>query len=67
MDRRQVLAGMGALAATPFVTGQWKKGSRHWLPHVALSLFELSALALTDPSIREYHGTHRALHGKRGT
>jgi hypothetical protein len=46
------LDGLGAvaLAATPFVTGQWKKGTRHWLPHVALSLFELSSLALTDPT-----------------
>ncbi len=46
------LDGLGALAlaATPFATGQWKKGTRHWLPHVALSLFELSSLALTDPT-----------------
>ena len=46
------LDGVGALAlaATPFLTGQWKKGTRHWLPHVALSLFELSSLVLTDPT-----------------
>src|SRR5437588_8542341 len=29
--------GAVALAATPFVTGQWKKGTKHWVPHVALS------------------------------
>ena len=54
-----VLDGVGALAlaATPFVTGQWRKGTKHWLPHVALSLFELSSLALTDPSGKgDFHG-----------
>ncbi|MEA2276386.1 MAG: hypothetical protein QOC78_1346, partial [Solirubrobacteraceae bacterium] len=30
--------GALALAATPFVTGQWKKGTSHWVPHVALCL-----------------------------
>ncbi len=29
-------AGALALAATPFVTGQWKKGRREWVPHIAL-------------------------------
>src|SRR3954462_8530888 len=35
--------GALALAATPFVRGQWKKGSNHWVPHVALAAFELSS------------------------
>jgi hypothetical protein len=49
--------GALALAATPFVTGQWKKGTRHWLPHVALCAFELSSLALTDPTgDGDFHG-----------
>ncbi len=49
--------GAVALAATPFVTGQWKKGRKQWLPHVALCLFELSALATSDPTGRgDYHG-----------
>ena len=49
--------GALALAATPFVTGQYKKGRRQWLPHVALCLFELSSLAITDPTGRgDYHG-----------
>jgi hypothetical protein len=49
--------GALALAATPFVTGQWKKGTKHWLPHVGLSLFELSSLAMTDPSgDGDFHG-----------
>src|ERR1044072_5337411 len=40
--------GAVALAATPFVTGQYRKGRRHWVPHVALALFELSSLAVSD-------------------
>ena len=49
--------GALALAATPFVTGQWKKGTRQWLPHVALCLFELGSLAMSDPTGRgDFHG-----------
>ncbi len=49
--------GAVALAATPFVTGQFRKGRRHWIPHVALCLFELASLALTDPTGRgDFHG-----------
>jgi hypothetical protein len=49
--------GAIALAATPFVTGQWKKGRGQWLPHVALGLFELGSLALTDPTGKgDFHG-----------
>jgi hypothetical protein len=51
-----------ALAATPFVTGQWKKGRKEWLPHVGLALFELSSLAITDPTGRgDYHGNVEAV------
>ena len=49
--------GALALAATPFVTGQWKKGTDQWVPHVALAAFELSSLAMTDPTGKgDYHG-----------
>jgi hypothetical protein len=49
--------GAIALAAVPFVTGQWKKGRGQWLPHVALGVFELGALALTDPTGKgDFHG-----------
>jgi hypothetical protein len=49
--------GAIALAAVPFVTGQWKKGRGKWLPHVALGVFELGALALTDPTGKgDFHG-----------
>jgi hypothetical protein len=55
-------AGAIALAATPFVTGQWKKGRSQWLPHVGLALFELSSLAITDPTGRgNYHGNVEAV------
>jgi len=54
--------GAVALAATPFVTGQWTKGPRQWLPHVGLALFELSSLAITDPTGRgSYHGDVEAV------
>jgi hypothetical protein len=42
--------GAVAVAATPFLTGQFAKGRRHWVPHVGLALFELSSLLLSDPS-----------------
>jgi hypothetical protein len=49
--------GAVALAATPFVTGQYKEGPRQWVPHVGLSLFELASLAITDPTgLGDYHG-----------
>jgi hypothetical protein len=54
--------GALALAATPFVTGQWKQGRRQWLPHVGLALFELASLAITDPTGRgDYHGDVESL------
>ena len=42
--------GAVALGALPFVTGQWKKGTKQWVPHVALAAFELGSLAMSDPS-----------------
>jgi hypothetical protein len=42
--------GALGLAATPFVTGQYKKGRAQWVPHVALCLFELASLAMSDPT-----------------
>ena len=54
--------GALALAATPFVTGQYRKGPKHWVPHVALCLFELSSLAITDPTGKgDYHGDLEAV------
>jgi hypothetical protein len=54
--------GAIALAATPFITGQYRHGRRHWIPHVALCLFELASLAMTDPTGRgSYHGDVEAV------
>jgi hypothetical protein len=54
--------GALALAATPFVTGQWKRGRRFWAPHVGLCLFELSALVMTDPTEKgDFHGDVEAV------
>src|SRR4051812_14003273 len=54
--------GAVALAATPFLTGQWKKGVRQWLPHVGLALFELASLVITDPTGRgDWHGDVEAV------
>jgi hypothetical protein len=55
--------GALALAATPFVTGQYKDGRSQWLPHVGLCLFELASLAMTDPTGRgDFHGDVQAVH-----
>jgi hypothetical protein len=55
-------AGAVALAATPFLTGQWRGGRSQWLPHVALGLFELASLATSDPTGRgDYHGDVEAV------
>jgi hypothetical protein len=49
--------GALAIAATPFVTGQWREGRRQWVPHVALCAFELSSLLMTDPTGNgDFHG-----------
>jgi hypothetical protein len=49
--------GAVALAATPFVTGQYKQGRRQWVPHLALGAFELVSLAMTDPTGKgDFHG-----------
>jgi hypothetical protein len=54
--------GALALAATPFVTGQFKKGAKHWVPHVALCLFELGSLMMSDPTGRgDFHGDVEAV------
>ena len=58
------LDALGALALglAPFVTGQHKEGRRQWLPHVGLALFELSALAMTDPTGKgDFHGDIEAV------
>jgi hypothetical protein len=54
--------GALALAATPFVTGQFRRGRSQWVPHVALAACELGALMLTDPTGRgDYKGDVEAV------
>ena len=54
--------GAVAFAATPFITGQYKRGRSQWVPHVALCAFELMSLAITDPTGRgNYHGDVEAV------
>jgi hypothetical protein len=50
-------AGALGLGAMPFITGQWRKGTKHWLPQVGVCLFELSSLLMTDPTgAGDFHG-----------
>ena len=44
--------GAVALAATPFVTGQFRQGRSQWVPHVALAAFEAGSLLMSDPTGR---------------
>jgi hypothetical protein len=54
--------GALALAATPFVTGQYKRGAKEWVPQVAFCLFELASLLMSDPTGKgEYHGDVEAV------
>jgi hypothetical protein len=56
------LVGALAIGATPFVTGQWKKGRKHWVPHVALAAFELNSLIMSDPTGKgDFHGDVEAV------
>jgi hypothetical protein len=43
-----------ALGAAPLVTGDWRRGRRRWLPHVLLALYELGALAMTEPGDQQH-------------
>jgi hypothetical protein len=55
-------AGALALGAVPFLSGQWRRGRREWVPNIAVCLFELAALAMTDPSGRgDHHGDVEAV------
>ena len=54
--------GAVALAAAPFSSRQYRKGPRHWVPHLALAAFEFASLALTDPTGKgDFHGDVEAV------
>jgi hypothetical protein len=49
--------GAVAVGALPFLTGQYRKGPRHFVPHLALAAFELQSLLLSDPRGKgDFHG-----------
>ena len=54
--------GAVAVAALPFLTGQYRKGPRHFVPHLALAAFELSSLLMSDPRGKgDFHGDVEAV------
>jgi hypothetical protein len=54
--------GAVAVGLTPFATGQFKQGRSQWIPNVALALFELGSLAMTDPTGKgDFHGDVEAV------
>ena len=49
--------GAIAVGALPFITGQYRKGPKHFVPHLALAAFELQSLLLSDPHGKgDFHG-----------
>lgn len=42
-----------ALAAAPFATGAYRKGPRHWLPHVGVAAFETASLLMSETQARD--------------
>jgi hypothetical protein len=54
--------GAVAVGALPFITGQYRKGPRHFVPHLALAAFELQSLLLSDPRGKgDFHGDVEAV------
>ena len=49
--------GAIAVGTLPFITGQYRKGPKHFVPHLALAAFELQSLLLSDPTgDGDFHG-----------
>jgi hypothetical protein len=54
--------GAVAVGALPFLTGQYKRGRKLWVPHVALCAFELASLLMSDPRGKgDFHGDVEAV------
>jgi hypothetical protein len=54
--------GAVAVGTLPFITGQYRKGPRHFVPHLALAAFELQSLLLSDPRGKgDFHGDVEAV------
>ena len=41
--------GAVGLAVAPWLLGEADEGADHWLPHLVLGVYELGAVALSDP------------------
>jgi hypothetical protein len=54
--------GAIAVGTLPFITGQYRKGPKHFVPHLALAAFELQSLLLSDPRGKgDFHGDVEAV------
>jgi hypothetical protein len=54
--------GAIAVGTLPFITGQYRKGTKHFVPHLALAAFELQSLLLSDPRGKgDFHGDVEAV------
>ena len=54
--------GAIAIGALPFITGQYRKGPKRFVPHLALAMFELQSLMLSDPRGKgDFHGDVEAV------
>jgi hypothetical protein len=54
--------GAVAVGTLPFITGQYRKGPKHFVPHLALAAFELQSLLLSDPRGKgDFHGDVEAV------
>jgi hypothetical protein len=54
--------GAVAVGTLPFITGQYRKGPKHFVPHLALAAFELQSLLLSDPRGKgDFHGDVQAV------
>ena len=42
-------SGAVALATSPWLLETTRRGRRHWLPHLLLGVYELAAVAMSDP------------------
>jgi hypothetical protein len=62
------------VAASPFVTGQYRKGTHRWLPHVLIAAWEATSLLMSETEARsraperaraanEYDSSARITHG----
>src|SRR5215471_9780311 len=49
--------GGAALALAPQFTGARRRGKKHWLPHLAIGMFEIGMAVLTKPEPQKPQST----------